>query len=112
MLFKGDIREYWREKEQEKCVNLDFIEGRQSHSGFVWIFLKSDWTLLLPQAIAPYSPVHKYLLVPSSDPLWFALLLVLQVYRLPVQDCHKYSDCEKCTQARDPYCGWCVREGR
>lgn len=42
----------------------------------------------------------------------FALLFVFQVYRLPVQDCHKYSDCEKCAQARDPYCGWCVQEGR
>lgn len=57
--------------------------------------------------------VHKcfHLLIPSSV-VRFVLRLVFQVYRLPVQDCHKYSDCEKCAQARDPYCGWCVREGR
>ncbi|XP_014819489.1 PREDICTED: plexin-B2 [Calidris pugnax] len=35
-----------------------------------------------------------------------------KVHRLPVQNCQDYSDCEKCIQARDPYCGWCVREGR
>lgn len=74
---------------------------------------KTGSSLLLPQAAALYSPIHKCFcqLVPP-DPLWFALLLVLQVYRLPVQDCLKYSDCEKCIQAGDPYCGWCVREGR
>lgn len=72
MLFNGDIREYWREEEQEKRVNLDFIEGRQSHSGFVWIFLKSDWTLLLPQAIAPYNPV----LVPCVLVSFFRSLMV------------------------------------
>ncbi|XP_053321485.1 plexin-B2 [Spea bombifrons] len=35
-----------------------------------------------------------------------------KVYRVPVQDCHRYSDCNECVQAKDPYCGWCVLEGK
>ncbi|XP_068129736.1 plexin-B2 [Hyperolius riggenbachi] len=34
-----------------------------------------------------------------------------KVYRVPVQDCNRYSDCNECIQASDPYCGWCVIEG-
>ncbi|XP_018432221.1 PREDICTED: plexin-B2-like, partial [Nanorana parkeri] len=35
-----------------------------------------------------------------------------KVHRVPVQQCDRYSDCNDCIQAKDPYCGWCVIEGR
>ncbi|XP_034984269.2 plexin-B2 isoform X2 [Zootoca vivipara] len=35
-----------------------------------------------------------------------------EVFRLPVQECMSYSTCDLCIQARDPYCGWCVTEGK
>ncbi|XP_075455978.1 plexin-B2 [Ascaphus truei] len=35
-----------------------------------------------------------------------------KVYRVPVQDCQQYTNCRGCTQARDPYCGWCVKDGK
>ncbi|XP_069832862.1 plexin-B2 [Dendropsophus ebraccatus] len=35
-----------------------------------------------------------------------------KVHRVPVQDCSRYSDCNECTQAKDPYCGWCVIDGK
>ncbi|XP_075065016.1 plexin-B2 [Mixophyes fleayi] len=35
-----------------------------------------------------------------------------KVYRVPVQDCERYSNCNDCIQAKDPYCGWCVIEGK
>ncbi|XP_072257696.1 plexin-B2 [Pyxicephalus adspersus] len=35
-----------------------------------------------------------------------------KVHRVPVQDCQRYSDCNECIQAGDPYCGWCVIEGK
>ncbi|XP_053109214.1 plexin-B2 isoform X2 [Hemicordylus capensis] len=35
-----------------------------------------------------------------------------KVFRLPVQECDSYSTCGLCIQARDPYCGWCVTEGK
>uniref|UniRef100_A0A803TVH2 Plexin B2 n=1 Tax=Anolis carolinensis TaxID=28377 RepID=A0A803TVH2_ANOCA len=35
-----------------------------------------------------------------------------KVFRLPVQECASYSSCNQCIQAQDPYCGWCVTEGK
>ncbi|XP_044136191.1 plexin-B2 [Bufo gargarizans] len=35
-----------------------------------------------------------------------------KVHRVPVQDCSRYLDCTDCTQAKDPYCGWCVIDGK
>uniref|UniRef100_A0AAY4B393 Plexin-B1 n=1 Tax=Denticeps clupeoides TaxID=299321 RepID=A0AAY4B393_9TELE len=50
-------------------------------------------------------------------PSWFcrgvvSLLLPLQVSRLPVAECERRADCHSCLQVHDPYCGWCVLEGR
>ncbi|XP_077194444.1 plexin-B2 isoform X4 [Paroedura picta] len=35
-----------------------------------------------------------------------------KVFRLPVQECEIYSKCDQCINAQDPYCGWCVTEGK
>lgn len=43
--------------------------------------------------------------VPLSAPL-------PQVFRLPVQECLSYPTCTQCRDSQDPYCGWCVVEGR
>uniref|UniRef100_A0A667YS91 Plexin b2b n=1 Tax=Myripristis murdjan TaxID=586833 RepID=A0A667YS91_9TELE len=32
--------------------------------------------------------------------------------KVPVQMCHLKTDCKSCVGLRDPYCGWCVLEGR
>lgn len=38
--------------------------------------------------------------------------LLAQVFRLPVQECLSYTTCTQCHSSQDPYCGWCVVEGR
>lgn len=35
-----------------------------------------------------------------------------KVFRLPVQECLSYPTCTQCRDSQDPYCGWCVVEGR
>uniref|UniRef100_A0A6Q2X6H8 Sema domain-containing protein n=1 Tax=Esox lucius TaxID=8010 RepID=A0A6Q2X6H8_ESOLU len=35
-----------------------------------------------------------------------------KVWLVPVQRCHLKRDCQSCMSLRDPYCGWCVLQGR
>ncbi|XP_051548054.1 plexin-B2-like isoform X2 [Myxocyprinus asiaticus] len=35
-----------------------------------------------------------------------------KITKVPVQACHLKTDCQSCVAQRDPYCGWCVLEGR
>ncbi|XP_062930807.1 plexin-B2 isoform X2 [Cynocephalus volans] len=35
-----------------------------------------------------------------------------KVFRFPVQECLSYTTCAQCRDSQDPYCGWCVVEGR
>ncbi|XP_061663981.1 plexin-B2-like [Syngnathoides biaculeatus] len=35
-----------------------------------------------------------------------------KITKVPVQSCHLKTDCQSCVALKDPYCGWCVLEGR
>uniref|UniRef100_A0A8C3S3G2 Plexin B2 n=1 Tax=Chelydra serpentina TaxID=8475 RepID=A0A8C3S3G2_CHESE len=56
-------------------------------------------------------PVKNDLVLDASQENLY-VMTTTKVFRLPVQECASYSNCTLCTQARDPYCGWCVIEGK
>ncbi|XP_037318119.2 plexin-B2-like isoform X2 [Pungitius pungitius] len=35
-----------------------------------------------------------------------------KITKVPVQTCHLKTDCQSCVSMKDPYCGWCVLEGK
>uniref|UniRef100_A0A3Q3AU26 Sema domain-containing protein n=1 Tax=Kryptolebias marmoratus TaxID=37003 RepID=A0A3Q3AU26_KRYMA len=43
---------------------------------------------------------------------FFSLLRALKITKVPVQSCHLKQDCQSCVSMKDPYCGWCVLEGK
>ncbi|XP_030073029.1 plexin-B2 [Microcaecilia unicolor] len=57
------------------------------------------------------NPVNNELAFDAKQENLYAMIKN-QLFRIPVQDCAHFSDCKQCLQAKDPYCGWCVVEGR
>uniref|UniRef100_A0A3Q2CJG7 Plexin b2a, tandem duplicate 1 n=1 Tax=Cyprinodon variegatus TaxID=28743 RepID=A0A3Q2CJG7_CYPVA len=35
-----------------------------------------------------------------------------KITKVPVQSCHLKKDCHSCVSMKDPYCGWCVLDGK
>uniref|UniRef100_A0A8C3JE50 Plexin-B2 n=1 Tax=Calidris pygmaea TaxID=425635 RepID=A0A8C3JE50_9CHAR len=75
------------------------------------VFLSSAATEYSSLTIELNKPIKNDLVLDRTQENLY-VMTTDKVHRLPVQNCQEYSDCEKCIQARDPYCGWCVREGR
>uniref|UniRef100_A0A669P209 Plexin B2 n=1 Tax=Phasianus colchicus TaxID=9054 RepID=A0A669P209_PHACC len=74
------------------------------------VFLSSNVTEYSSLTIELNKPIKNDLVLDKTQEYLY-VMTTDKVHRLPVQQCHKYSDCEKCMQAQDPYCGWCVRKG-
>ncbi|KAG8517997.1 Plexin-B2 [Galemys pyrenaicus] len=51
-------------------------------------------------------------LVLSADGASLYAMTQDKVFQLPVQECSSYPSCAQCRASQDPYCGWCVLEGR
>lgn len=61
--------------------------------------------------IGKNTPIKKDLVLDAHHENLY-VMTTKKVFRMPVQKCDSYSGCENCTKARDPYCGWCVTEGK
>nr|XP_057940876.1 plexin-B1-like isoform X2 [Doryrhamphus excisus] len=61
--------------------------------------------------IQPNSPINSDLLLDQKGTHIY-IMTKTTVEKRPVAECGDHMDCQSCLSANDPYCGWCVLEGR
>ncbi|XP_010791955.1 plexin-B1 isoform X2 [Notothenia coriiceps] len=61
--------------------------------------------------IQPNSPIKSDLLLDQNG-AYIYIMTKTTVEKRPVAECGAHLDCQSCLSAKDPYCGWCVLEGR
>ncbi|MCJ8741782.1 hypothetical protein PDJAM_G00074620 [Pangasius djambal] len=61
--------------------------------------------------IQPGSAINRDLQLDSSQRHLY-IMTSNTVEKRPVAECEKHINCQSCLTARDPYCGWCVLEGK
>ncbi|KAJ7999601.1 hypothetical protein DPEC_G00196100 [Dallia pectoralis] len=62
-------------------------------------------------SIQANSPISSDLVLDQSEEHLF-IMTSTTLQKRPVAECHTHKDCQECMSAQDPYCGWCVLEGR
>ncbi|XP_049609928.1 plexin-B1 isoform X2 [Syngnathus scovelli] len=61
--------------------------------------------------IQPNSSINRDLLLDQKGAHIY-IMTKASVEKRPVAECGDHLDCQSCLSANDPYCGWCVLEGR
>ncbi|XP_061910627.1 plexin-B1 isoform X2 [Entelurus aequoreus] len=61
--------------------------------------------------IQPNSPIKSDLLLDQKSAHIY-IMTKAAVEKRPVAECGDHLECQSCLAANDPYCGWCVLEGR
>ncbi|KAG7238683.1 hypothetical protein INR49_030529, partial [Caranx melampygus] len=77
------------------------------------VYLGQDGTVEVyaNTTIHPNSPINSDLVLDQNGAHIY-LMTKTTVEKRPVAECGDHMDCQSCLSAKDPYCGWCVLEGR
>ncbi|MED6286155.1 hypothetical protein CHARACLAT_002944 [Characodon lateralis] len=77
------------------------------------VYLGKDGAVVVyaNSTIQPNSPINSDLLLDDRGSHIY-IMTKTTVEKRPVAECGDHLDCQSCLSARDPYCGWCVLEGR
>ncbi|ROL45294.1 Plexin-B1 [Anabarilius grahami] len=62
-------------------------------------------------SIQPNAPISRELMLDHQEKHLY-ILTSNMLEKRPVAECEKHLDCQSCLLAHDPYCGWCVLEGK
>uniref|UniRef100_A0A7N8XWN4 Plexin-B1 n=1 Tax=Mastacembelus armatus TaxID=205130 RepID=A0A7N8XWN4_9TELE len=90
---------------------ISFLGDREGYLHKVLVH--SDWSgdLYGSVLVDRGSPVSADLLLDESQRHIY-VLTNSRLSKVPVSSCERQTDCQSCLTVRDPYCGWCVLEGR
>ncbi|XP_056241782.1 plexin-B1 isoform X2 [Seriola aureovittata] len=77
------------------------------------VYLGQDGTVEVyaNTTIHPNSPINSDLVLDQNGAHIY-IMTKTSVEKRPVAECGDHLDCQSCLSAKDPYCGWCVLEGR
>ncbi|NXL84499.1 PLXB1 protein, partial [Alectura lathami] len=90
---------------------IAFLGDSRGRLHKVYLGATGDAHVYASLAIQSNSVVSADLLFDQSQEHLFVMTQSM-VVKVPIVECSLYSDCESCLALRDPYCGWCVLQGR
>ncbi|NXT20857.1 PLXB1 protein, partial [Syrrhaptes paradoxus] len=90
---------------------IAFLGDSRGRLHKVYVGAMGDAHVYASLAIQLNSAVSRDLLFDQSQEHLFVMTQSM-VVKVPILECSLYGDCESCLALRDPYCGWCVLQGR
>ncbi|XP_062872250.1 plexin-B1 [Trichomycterus rosablanca] len=97
-------------REGHSIAYLGDYEG-YLHKVFLGKWNTSEVKTYSSLSIHPGSAINRDLLLDSSQ-RYLYIMTSSMVEKRPVAECDIHTNCQSCLAARDPYCGWCVLEGK
>ncbi|XP_054475843.1 LOW QUALITY PROTEIN: plexin-B1 [Anoplopoma fimbria] len=76
------------------------------------VLVRSDWSGDQYDSVSVDGGVSSADLLLDESQQHVYVLTSGRLSKVPVSTCERQTDCQSCLSVRDPYCGWCVLEGR